>query len=106
MKKVYTTDSLVTVQHLKNLLELEGVACLVKNDQLYTLRAEVPFAEVWPQLWVINDGDLDRARAVVAEHLAGPAADLPGWTCGSCGEAMEGQFTDCWNCGASRPEAD
>jgi hypothetical protein len=24
------------------------------------------------------------------------------WTCESCGEVLESQFTDCWNCGAQR----
>ena len=29
---------------------------------------------------------------------AGPAP--PGWTCPSCQEVNEGQFGQCWNCGA------
>lgn len=27
------------------------------------------------------------------------------WTCPGCGEQIEGQFTECWNCGAARPAA-
>ena len=106
MKKVYTTDSLVTVQHLKNLLEQEGIPCLVKNDQMFTLRGEVPFIEVWPQLWVSRDADLMRAAQVVAEHLEGPPDDLPKWTCRGCQETLDGQFTACWHCGEERSTAD
>lgn len=106
MKKIYTTDSLVTVQHLKNLLEQEGIPCLVKNDQMFTLRGEVPFTEVWPQLWVSRDQDLQRAGEIVAEHLKGPAPDLPQWDCPGCGEKLDGQFTACWHCGGERPGAD
>ena len=25
------------------------------------------------------------------------------WTCPDCGERIEPQFTECWNCGASKP---
>ena len=31
--------------------------------------------------------------------------ESPPWTCPKCGEAIEPQFTECWNCGASKPEA-
>jgi len=103
MQMVYTTDSLVDVLHLKNLLEVEGIACLVKNDQMYTLRAEVPFVEVWPQLWVARDADLTRARSVVEHFLKGPDPGLPDWRCAVCGEQLEAQFTSCWHCGAQRP---
>jgi len=106
VKKIYTTDSLVTVQHLKNLLEQEGIPCLVKNDQMFTLRGEVPFTEVWPQLWVMRDEELQQAGEIVAEHLKGPAADLPQWDCPGCGEKMDGQFTACWHCGGERPRVD
>jgi hypothetical protein len=33
-----------------------------------------------------------------APNPAGP------WSCPGCGETLEGQFTECWNCGAARPE--
>ena len=104
MEMVYTTDSLVAVLHLKNLMETEGIASIVKNDQMYTLRAEVPFVEVWPQLWVCHAQDMPRARELVAEFLKGPDPGLPGWRCPACGESLEGQFTACWRCGAQRPD--
>ena len=25
------------------------------------------------------------------------------WVCARCGERLEGQFAQCWNCGADRP---
>jgi len=104
MEMVYTTDSLVAVLHLKNLLEIEGIATIVKNDQMYTLRAEVPFVEVWPQLWVCRAQDMPRARELVAEFVKGPDPELPGWRCRTCDELLEGQFTACWRCGAPRPD--
>jgi len=106
VKKVYTTDSLVTIHHLRNLLELEGIHCIVKNEQMYTLRAEVPFTEVWPQLWVSREADMARAAEVVAEHLKGPSPDLPQWVCPRCAESLDGQFTACWHCGQDRQADD
>jgi len=29
---------------------------------------------------------------------------LEEWRCANCGESIEGQFTDCWHCGAGRPK--
>jgi DNA-directed RNA polymerase subunit RPC12/RpoP len=26
------------------------------------------------------------------------------WKCSDCGKTIERQFTECWNCGGSRPE--
>ncbi|HSG59265.1 MAG TPA: DUF2007 domain-containing protein [Woeseiaceae bacterium] len=98
MKKLTSSPSLVTINHYKNLLESEGIACRIKNEHLGSIVGEMPFVEVWPELWVINDLDVDRARQLIDEDIA---AESPGvtWKCKRCGEENEGQFGACWNCG-------
>jgi hypothetical protein len=98
MKKLTTSPSLVTINHYKNLLESEGIACRIKNEHLGSIVGEMPFVEVWPELWVINDLDVDRARQLIDEDIT---AESPGvtWKCKRCGEENEGQFGACWNCG-------
>ena len=100
MKKLTTSPSLVTINHYKNLLESEGIACRIKNEHLGSIVGEMPFVEVWPELWVINDLDVDRARQLIDEDIT---AESPGttWKCKRCGEENEGQFGACWNCGRS-----
>jgi hypothetical protein len=40
----------------------------------------------------------------VADFGRGAVAKPP-WQCPDCGEALEGQFSACWHCGALRPES-
>ncbi len=97
MKKLTSSDSLVTIHHWKNLLESEGIACELRNEHLGSVMGEVPFVEVWPQLWVVNDLDFDRARQLLSDAAMSESPD-EAWTCRHCGESNEGQFAACWNC--------
>ena len=99
MKKVTSSDSIITVHHYKNILEAEGIRCIVKNEHLPTIFGEVPFAEIWPELWVVNDIDCDRARQLIDAAIIDESPQSP-WRCPKCGEENEGQFAACWNCGA------
>ena len=99
MRKVHTAESVIEIAHLRNLLEAEGIACLVRNDRLGGVVGEIPFVECWPELWVVATGHYLKAKSLVDEALqAAPVAQA--WDCPHCGETIEGQFTACWNCGA------
>jgi hypothetical protein len=104
MQPLFSSLNLLEVHHLKNLLEAEGIRCHIKNELLSRLAGEIPFTECAPQLWLLDERDLDRARRVVADFGRGTAAG-PSWQCKNCGEALEGQFSACWHCGAPRPES-
>ena len=98
MKRVATHELLAEIGHLKNVLEQAGIPCLVRNEQLSGGLGEIPFIDCFPELWVVRDDDLERARALVDQQRRG-AADSSGWRCGNCGESNEGQFSACWQCG-------
>ena len=104
MKKLTSADSIVTINHWKNLLESEGIPCEIRNEHLGSVMGEVPFPEVWPQLWVINDLDYDRGKQLIDAEIAEIESPAEPWKCGKCGEENEGQFSACWNCGASIPD--
>ena len=57
MKKVTSADSLVTINHYKNVLISEGIPAFIRNEHLGGILGEMPFQEVWPELWVENDLD-------------------------------------------------
>ena len=101
MRLIYSSLKLLEVHHLKNLLEAEGIRCHIKNELLSRLAGDIPFTECAPELWLLDDRDFERARRIVADFdripLAGPA-----WRCPECGEALEGQFSACWRCGAPK----
>ena len=65
MKKVASFDSLVTISHYKNVLISEGIPAFLKNEHLGGIIGEMPFQEVWPELWVENDLDYDRALQLI-----------------------------------------
>lgn len=104
MHLLYSSLNLHEVHHLKNLLEAEGIRCRITNELLSRLAGEIPFTECAPQLWLLHEGDLDRARQVVRD-FGRAAAAAPPWQCPACGESLEGQFSTCWQCGALRPDS-
>ena len=97
MKKLTSSHSIVTINHFKNVLESEGIPCLVKNDILTGIAGEMPLTEVWPELWLINDIDFDRAQQLIDEAITDESPSEP-WRCRKCGEENEGQYAACWNC--------
>jgi len=103
LKKVTSADSLVTISHYRNLLQSEGIEAFIKNQYLGSILGEMPFQEVWPELWVKNDMDYDRARQLIAEGILEESPSEP-WTCANCGNENEGQFAACWNCGKPSQE--
>ena len=99
MKKLTSADSLITINHFKNLLEAEGIPCQIRNEHLGSIMGEMPFVETWPELWIVNDLDFDRAtQLITAADAESPQAPR---RCAKCGEENEGQFAACWNCGKS-----
>lgn len=98
---VYQGSTVVEAAHVRNVLESAGIAVELKNDRLWSALGEISVVEAWPQVWVNDERDVERARDVLRDVERGAAS--PAWTCVACGEWLEGQFTACWHCGAERP---
>lgn len=105
MKRVYTAETLVQVVHVQNLLSANGIVAELRNARLAGALGEIPFLETWPQLWV-HEHQYDWANQVIERSLREPAEPREHWTCPDCGEHIEGQFTECWRCGARNQSAD
>lgn len=98
MKKLTSSESLITINHFKNVLASEGIESRIKNEHLGSIVGEMPFVEVWPELWVVNDLDYDRAKQLIAAAITDESPQVS-WKCRKCGEENEGQFAACWSCG-------
>jgi hypothetical protein len=96
MKKLTSAESLITINHYKNLLAAEGIETEIRNQHLGSVMGEVPFFETWPQLWVVNDLNFDRALQLI--RSADEESPAEPWTCPNCDEVNEGQFLVCWRC--------
>ena len=103
MKKLTSDSSLITIAHYRNVLEAEGIAAEIRNQHLGSILGDMPFVEVWPELWVVNDLDFDRAAELIHESVLDESPKQT-WRCRQCNEENEGQFGACWNCGSPAEE--
>ena len=104
MKRVYSSQNITMVLHLKDVLENQGIVCLIKNENLLGAAGGLPPIDCWPELWVAEDSQYDQAKAIIETALSSQVSPGLPWKCPGCGEEQEPQFTDCWNCGGSRTE--
>jgi len=102
MKRVYCVKDPLMIGHLKNVLTTFGIRCVTRNLDLSTAAGELPPIECWPELWIVHDEQLLRARAILKKTLAPLETVKKSWRCDGCGEEVEGQFSECWNCRRSQ----
>lgn len=103
MLKVFEDFDITLVGHYQSVLESNGIPTYIKNQFGTSGAGELPFIEVIPQLWVLNEADSSRALALIKE-LHGPQngeAATP-WQCPECNIPQEAVFTHCWNCSKAR----
>lgn len=104
MIKVFEDFDIMLVGHYQSVLESNGISTFMKNQFGTSGAGELPFVEVVPQLWVLNEADAPRARALIKSLDEDTGAEpLQPWDCPSCGTHQEAAFTQCWKCSASRP---
>jgi hypothetical protein len=101
VRVVFSSLNLVELHHLKNLLESAGIRCRIERELLARLAGEIPFPECAARLVVDRPEDEAAAEEIVRDFGRPRRPGAP-WTCAGCGERLEGQFTACWRCGASR----
>ena len=103
MRKVFENIDFMKVGHYQSILESSGIPTLVKNLATSSFMGDVPFAEVFPELWVMNEGDYEEAIRLLREHRDASPADAQDWICALCGEEVPKEFGQCWNCQTDRP---
>lgn len=100
---LYRSGDPFFIGHLQLVLGRHGFACFVKNAFLIGAAGELPPTECLPELWIEDDADFARAQELLRGLLnEGEAGESP-WRCRGCGESIEPQFAECWNCGAGAP---
>ena len=101
MKKLYSTPDRIPLYLLRSALENQGIICYLKNENP-PLAGEIPPMLAWPELWVMDDSQYESAKKILTAELANLATPGQAWVCPQCGEKLEGQFEQCWKCGAAR----
>jgi hypothetical protein len=103
MKPLHTARHATEAHLVRGYLESHGVNTVVRGEFLTGGIGELP-ADLC-KVWVTDDAEFARANDLLRQFLQGEAARLHAherWTCANCHEVLEGQFTDCWNCGGAR----
>jgi hypothetical protein len=104
MKQIHIAKHAPEAHLVKGFLESNGIAAMVRGEFLTSGWGELPVDVC--SVWIEDERQFDRAEALLIAFLNGDIAqEFSGkdWRCSGCGEPLEGQFTKCWKCGASKP---
>jgi len=96
MKMVYSNENIFLVSNVKNLLEAQQISTFIKNEFAQGALGEISAFDSWPEVWVVNDGDFERALAIVKSSQSCQGA--VDWICNNCCEPNDPSFEICWNC--------
>lgn len=99
MRRLYDAADLPQAQLLIDRLAAAGIPARLFNENAQGGLGEIPFIAAYPQVWIEDEADWARARAVV-ERFERPVEPAPARRCPACGEENPGEFELCWSCGA------
>ena len=105
MKQLHAARHAVEAHLIRGFLASHGIEAQVRGEFLTSGWGELP-TDVC-SVWVANDSQFGEAETLLRAFLKGSYAREfggAGWTCECCGETLEGQFTECWNCGAAKDQ--
>jgi len=100
MKRIYSARNLPEAHLLLHLLGHEGIRARVVGEHLQGAMGEIPFPEVYPEVWIEREHDAARALRIVSDFEHG-ADDARTVRCLDCGEDNPRNFQICWSCGES-----
>lgn len=96
MKMVYTNESSFLVNSMKDRILAEKIEVFIKNEYAQGAMGELSPFDTWPEVWVANEQDFDRATEIV--NLSQSNQEAADWTCKNCSEENDGSFEVCWKC--------
>ena len=103
-RQLCSAGTLYEANLILDLLKEVFIRAEVRNENLVGLAGLLPESATLPTIWIENDGDFERGRAVVDEYEARRAETLPpDVPCPECGESNPGNFELCWQCRAELP---
>ncbi len=103
MRQLHAARHAVEAHLIRGFLDSHGIAAEVRGEFLTSGWGELPVDVC--SVWVMNDAQFEAANELLVKFLKGSyARQFSGehWSCPRCGEKLEGQFTQCWKCGASK----
>ena len=106
MKRLYEAANQIEAQMLKDQLLAQGIESVILGGFLSGAAGELP-ANIYPEVWVLDEGQLPQARELLAEFAKNQikSAQTEPWDCPNCGARVDAGFDLCWNCALPRKTA-
>ena len=99
MKRIYSAANLMEAHIILDLLSHVGINARLFNENAQSGVGEIPFTHAYPEIWVMNDSDVERGKLVINRYESSPI-DTGIVFCTACGEENPRNFQLCWHCGA------
>ena len=100
MKRLAQAPNLAIATLWADVLNDAGLAVTVQRAFASGIAGEIPPDQALPELWLSDEAQQAAAQALLHQLQHPPQAH---WACRGCGEAIDGAFSACWQCGASAP---
>ncbi len=87
-------------------LQASGIEAFVSKDDVGGMRPHLQLSH--GVRLMVSSEDMELAREILHGKLTNDSNQESGlgttetWQCSGCGETLEAQFTECWQCGTSR----
>lgn len=98
MIRLYQAGNLQEAHLLLHALQAEGIEARVFNEYAQGALGDIPFPNAYPEVWLVHDSDLSRARLLVYSFERRPPVQ-GSVLCPHCGEDNPSNFETCWHCG-------
>jgi hypothetical protein len=97
--EIYRDRDYSKVGMLEGILNSAGIPTLLRNRNAVSMTTEIPIPVMFPNICVLNPDDAERAKELIEIYTqtSDPQSEQP-WTCKTCGETNEGNFSECWSC--------
>ncbi len=98
----------VEAEIAKGHLEASGIEAFVSKDDCGGTYPAMQLTRGVRLL--VSSSDVEKAKEILRLDLHEGSeenrhsAEAEKWRCRGCGEILEGQFSECWQCGSSRPQ--
>ncbi|WP_455198671.1 putative signal transducing protein [Kaarinaea lacus] len=98
MFKIYSAGNIQDAYLLHGLLLDAGIESRVLNEYAQGGVGEIPFTQAYPEIWLVDELDTDRARKIIRqfEQQGNTGEDI---YCTQCHEKNPETFETCWHCG-------
>jgi hypothetical protein len=98
MIKVYQCANSIELATFKDVMARNDINIFVKNEFIAGAIGELPFTEAWPEIWVLDHQDEDKAKQLCQQTEQEIQAPQQDWLCNNCGETNNSSFEYCWQC--------